>query len=346
MKFIKGFDGLRGISILFVLLSHLGIHNGFMNNSFYKNRVFDLFSGSAGVNVFFVLSGFLITRILLNEKEKTGKIAVIKFIKKRALRLYPVLILFIGSAAILMQMGLIPGSRFGLFYSVVYLYNFIPNAYYTSELGHMWSLAVEEQFYLFWPFLVLLIDKRRLPYFVIFFIALSLLFLNILPKSDLTVLDSYFFNRWFFPSSLPIFVGSLSALILSFEWTNFDRFLKKNIFLWNSLTVISYFSTLWMPLYLIKLCFLFQSVGVAMFLIWITSNQYSYAVKCLEIKPLAYLGKISYGIYIYQGLFLTTGPKDNILIQSYPINICLTILISILSFHFYESYFLKLKNKL
>ena len=88
-----------------------------------------------------------------------------------------------------------------------------------------------------------------------------------------------------------------------------------------------------------------QSFGIGLFLIWIINNQKSKFIKVWNVAPLRYIGKISYGLYIYQGLFLGTGAGGKILIQQFPLNIGLTIVAAILSFEFYEKRILKLKKK-
>ena len=73
IRYIKGFDGLRGVSIIFVLLTHLGFYSLLPNNDFIKLRLWQLISGFTGVFIFFVISGFLITLLLVHEKQIRGR---------------------------------------------------------------------------------------------------------------------------------------------------------------------------------------------------------------------------------------------------------------------------------
>lgn len=107
------------------------------------------------MNILFTLSGFLITSILLTELKKTGRINVKNFYARRFLRLLPPLVVFYAAIAIFTHEGLIRSSSVSLAYSMFYVYNFVPHIYYTGELGHTWSLALEEQFYIIWPFVIL-----------------------------------------------------------------------------------------------------------------------------------------------------------------------------------------------
>src|SRR5687768_16646603 len=94
MHYIKGFDGLRAISIIMVFVTHLGINSYFTPGSFAMKRIEPLFSGGTGVNIFFVISGFLITRILQRELLSRGKINIRRFFIRRFLRLLPPLFIF------------------------------------------------------------------------------------------------------------------------------------------------------------------------------------------------------------------------------------------------------------
>ena len=84
-NYIKGFDGLRAFSILFVVLTHLGVYGILCHGEFYSRRVIMLINGTTGVNIFFAISGFLITTILLREKQAVGKINLKNFFARRFL---------------------------------------------------------------------------------------------------------------------------------------------------------------------------------------------------------------------------------------------------------------------
>ena len=137
-------DGLRAISIGLVLFSHLTVTQGWWPLGIY-GRVGDL--GNFGVRVFFVISGFLITSLLLKEIDKTGTISLRNFYVRRTLRIFPAFYIFIGAMAICWGFGLIYLQRGDLFCAVVYMTNYWSHEWW---LGHIWSLSVEEQF-LLWP---------------------------------------------------------------------------------------------------------------------------------------------------------------------------------------------------
>jgi len=154
-------DGLRGVAILFVLAAHSEIVNVYV-------------AGMVGVTVFFVLSGFLITYLLLDELRDTGGIAFKAFYGRRALRLLPALGLYLVGIAILMPLlGLSMPVWEITWPSALYLANYVQlfgvDLYANS---HLWSLAVEEHFYLLWPLLVWLGATRRLKVLVTVLIGL------------------------------------------------------------------------------------------------------------------------------------------------------------------------------
>lgn len=168
---------MRGIAILFVLMYHFSWALGFGTQ--FPDRALGrvLSAGWAGVDLFFVLSGFLITRILLNAREGSGYFRT--FYARRVLRIFP---LYYGFLFILIV--LLPGLPFlrdnhGLqtlrhhqWIYWTYLYNVAISLHPMMDLGpygngHLWSLAIEEQFYVIWPFVVLVLGRRALASFCV-----------------------------------------------------------------------------------------------------------------------------------------------------------------------------------
>lgn len=341
MKYIKGYDTLRAISIIFVILSHIGMYNLIPNSFFLKDRFWKLISGTTGVYVFFTLSGFLITLILIAEIKRKGRIDFIKFFARRFLRLLPPLIIFYLIIGTLMHFKMIHTYKVGLLYSMFYVYNYLPREFLTPELVHTWSLAVEEQYYLFWPFILNFFRKKihSVLYITLIIICVGVLILYVLLQSHLG--DSYVVGRWFFPASIPIFIGSFFAILISLNLSNVTGFLthKRNVLV----GVMFYL----FPLYGIynNYTAIFQSIGIGIFLVLIYFHQNSKTVVFLDNKYLSYIGKISYGLYVYQGLFLRTGPGGKLWFQQFPNNLIFTFVFAIVSFHFLEKPILKLKNK-
>ncbi len=351
LKYIKGFDGLRAISIIMVFVTHLGFIEA-IANPVYNWRVSMLCSGNTGVNIFFVLSGFLITRILLREKLITGRISLRNFYIRRFLRLLPPLIIFYAAIIFLMGFGFIEPQWFGLTLSVFYLYNFVPHRYYSGELGPTWSLALEEQYYIFWPFVVAFF-RKYIPLLVLVILILCIVAKIYIPGMSVHhngktyPLNTYsYMERWFFPAVAPIMIGALSSFI---QFNNEPLFRK---YFSGKLTpalvaAFVFFMPAFVPVAAFRLEYmmqLLQVVSVAVLLIWILYNQQSVLTRVLDVKPLAYIGKISYGLYVYHGIFIRTGRGD-LYMQQFPLNLFLTVLVAIVSYEFYEKKILKLKSR-
>jgi len=351
LKHIGSFDGLRAISIICVLLNHLGIYLLLPKTNFFQQRVWPLFAGGTGVNIFFVLSGFLITRILLTEMEGKGNISLKHFYIRRALRLLPALLLFFTIIAGLMIFHLLFPSVASFFYSFFYLYNFVPPSLQVPELIHTWSLAVEEQFYFTWPLILILFNSRKAFYIGAFLICLCILAKIILPGIKITVGDRslpftevYRTGTWFIPAVAPIIIGSIMSIAI-FNNKGIAESIHGNHRFCLFLSFILFISPLYLASFLAEYAYFIQSLGVALLLAVLLLNQKTMAAGILGAGPLAYVGKISYGIYVFQGLFLRNGPGGKLLIQQFPQNLVLTLLCAILSYHFVEKPILRLKEK-
>ena len=174
VPYLPGLDGLRAIAVTAVLVYHA-------NHEW-------LSGGFLGVEVFFVISGYLITLLLLSEKERTGRVRLGQFWMRRARRLLPALFVMMGALAIYMSlfnqrpMGQARGDLLGGTFYVSNWYQIWVGQGYTAAtsfapLRHLWSLAVEEQFYLLWPLvMVVLLRKRgdKLPRVALWLLSASL----------------------------------------------------------------------------------------------------------------------------------------------------------------------------
>ncbi len=341
MQYIKGFDGLRAVSILFVILSHLGIYHFLPDNDFIRTRVWLLFNGETGVLIFFNLSGFLITLILLKEKVTKGKINFKRFFIKRFLRLLPPFALFSITLLLLKLIGLLNFTFEGFIMSFLYCYNYAPTRFYHDELVHTWSLAVEEQFYLIWPFVIHYFNKTRIHIFIFILISLSLATLYIIKLEYLIEFRRP--DRWFIPAAASILIGGLTALAITFKYHRIiSYFNSSNSFIFSTILFLFPIYSLKYILFLSPIC---MSFGIASFIGWIYFHQETRCTNFLNINTLRYIGKISYGIYVYQGLFLKTGPGGNLFIQQFPQNLILTMITAVISYEILEKPFLKLKSK-
>jgi peptidoglycan/LPS O-acetylase OafA/YrhL len=235
---LPALDGLRGVAILLVLLYHfvlVGI-GGTEVPSFLRPQAHEpanwadralvsvMGTGWTGVDLFFVLSGFLITRILLDTKESGQYFK--SFYSRRALRILPVYVAFLGFMVLLLPQ--LPGLtdpaevarlREHQWEFWAFLINitgsvdpFIPRGEFGT--GHLWSLAVEEQFYLIWPLIVLLLGRKALAAFCVACIVAAPLFRFVLLQGGIPELENPFAAYTLMPSRMDtLALGGLLAIV-------------------------------------------------------------------------------------------------------------------------------------
>lgn len=173
---VPGFDGLRGIAVIIVLVSHMEV-------ILPIPTLLVVPGGTVSLDSFFVLSGFLITALLLREQSLSGRVDRFAFYKRRALRLLPALVaVLIGQAIFAFLSGVAFHEEYTSVLSVLFYYSNWKLAFNSTAFGghiapglqHMWSLSFEEQFYLLWPWvtIVFLTVNRRLRHVVAVLLAL------------------------------------------------------------------------------------------------------------------------------------------------------------------------------
>jgi peptidoglycan/LPS O-acetylase OafA/YrhL len=152
---VPSLDGLRGFSILLVVIGHLGGTRGTHPSLEGLHQL-----GNWGVKFFFVISGYIITRLLLTEFERSKRIALNAFWIRRAARILPAYFAYVAFMAAAASVGLIALEPNDLSASLSFTMNY--QEIRSWYLNHCWSLSVEEQFYLVWPFAVMLLGRTRL----------------------------------------------------------------------------------------------------------------------------------------------------------------------------------------
>lgn len=344
--YIPELDGLRGIAIIGVLFFHAQV---------------PFFGGTyIGVDIFFVLSGFLITRILINEFDRVGDISLKNFYIRRILRLGPALIallivFWIMSFALLSKQAALHNTIEGLL-SLVYFTNWVRafSIYPTDYLSHTWSLAIEEQFYIFWPILLLTllrVSKRRINivFFASFIALLSWIIRILLLISGATI------NRIYYGLDTRIdglMIGCVLGTILSsglLREHQTKTILKALVFLApisvGGIIIIAVFSRMVFPsMYLFG--FIILEILVGFLILDIVINPQSITGNFLNNQILRRIGKISYGVYLWHHPIFRV-------IQSYGFNYffvlalgsTLTFIIASISYIILEQPILTLKNK-
>lgn len=353
-SYLKGLDTLRAIAALVVVIGHIELlkkSKGLPNLLDHPNL--KVASGHIAVVLFFVLSGFLITYLLVSEREKTGRISFKNFYLRRIFRIWPLYYLIILLSFLFFQADYQLGS-------LLLCISIFPNIAHALSMGwptspQIWSIGVEEQFYLFWPLLVTLIPNKKLMQFLlIFFIGYSILphlidFINIRTFQNQEV--GTFFRKFFFGSKF----NSMSfGCIMGYMYAVNHKYLKV---LYNK--YLAYISValsfgLWFTGFELK--YFTDEFYTLLFGIMILNLATNRDFKLnLDCKIFSFLGKISYGIYMYHWIVILLAMKvisNNRIsnqavynLELYLFVIIGTIFISWLSFISYEKYFLKLKRK-
>ncbi|MEO5563223.1 MAG: acyltransferase, partial [Chitinophagaceae bacterium] len=355
-SYYPSLDGLRGIAILLVIFHH--------NFDFIPGSQF----GYVGVDLFFVLSGFLITDILL--KTRDTKNFIQKFYIRRVLRIFPLyyLILF----AFFLFVPFISQLQYQYnyyhdnqsmtwFHMINWLYIFNQRPSDSMIFGHFWSLSVEEQFYILWPFLILLcrnLRKLTVAIYIILGIGIMLRFASWLQWGG----NYTGFSFQYMTHYDGLCIGSLIAI---WKFDNSPALIKKFIRFLFAVTGISFLVFILAKTFFTGLphfmLFGYTNVAIIFGLIVIsaTSMNFNYAKRLLENNALRYFGKISYGLYIFHWpIFLvfrssfqhsTLFEGVNVTLVQFIIAIAsliVAILISVLSYNLFERRILALKDML
>lgn len=337
---IPSLDGIRAVSIVFVLIAHL---TGTQNFPAAFGRASVL--GNLGVRVFFVLSGFLITQLLLKEFDKSGEISLKRFYFRRVMRILPAFYAFLVFVAIGSSAGWWDASAGHLIRAGLFLSNYQFDR--TWELGHTWSLAVEEQFYLLWPAILAiwgLAPGRRTAIAVIAAapaIRIAVYFL----APDLREMEN-----WAFPTVCDtLAAGCLLACspAAGAATSAYGRFLRSRWF-WSvpalvMLANLAQHSTLLLPLsYAIGQTLM--NLGIACIIDRFVRVPDDFAGRLLNAAPVAFVGTISYSLYLWQQLFLNRHASAAW--AAFPLNLVLAFGAAVACHFFVEKPFLAWRARL
>jgi peptidoglycan/LPS O-acetylase OafA/YrhL len=328
---VPSLDGLRAISIVFVLVAHLSGTQNFpiqLHHSAYR-------LGEFGVRVFFVISGFLITSILLSELQRKGDISLRRFYFRRALRLFPASYFLILVIAILAARHVIVLERWDLTSAITYTMNYHPTG--SWSVGHLWSLAIEEQFYILWPVILLTLGALRSSRFLIGLLFFAPFFRLASPH----VGSAFNFLIW----SDALATGCLLALLREKLFSNvrYSRLLESRwFFLVPTIAIIANYIPSTKVDWLI--CGTVMNLAIAVSCDWAMRNSQSAVGHFLNWPAISFLGVLSYSLYLWQQLFLnrqSTSPYC-----AFPLNIFLAIAMALVSYLLIEAPILRLRAAL
>jgi peptidoglycan/LPS O-acetylase OafA/YrhL len=345
---LKGLNGIRAIAAMAVVVFHIG---GALKD-FGFAFTWTSYLGGHGVTMFFSLSGFLITYLLLIEKTRVGRIDIKAFYIRRILRIWPVYYFYLLLAAITIYFFMPAELTGGIFYYIALCAN-IPFifGFPLSFLAHYWSLGVEEQFYLFWPWVVRR-SKNLLRFLLIF------IFIFVVTKLGLRYLDAT--SSWHWPYQLIhvirfdcMAIGAAGAVL----------FFKKNVFFlkisFSAIAqLVAWGSIVLSALSIFHLASVIDSEIIAVVTVILIVNVSSNPRSLVNLeKPFFdFLGKISYGIYVYHPLIIFLAFKsvggilnhfnDSVkLVLIFALIIVVNVLVAYISYEFFEKRFLSLKVK-
>ena len=365
---------MRFLAFFAVFVHHAATNLGFYSphTSFdYAKKNF-LQNGDLGVSFFFVLSGFLITHLLLREKETNGRINIPKFYMRRILRIWPVyfLVVFLCLFFFTILNNHIPGGfpitgdiseiNPWLWLTFTGNFDFLIHGIHNFLIGPLWSVSVEEQFYLFWPIIIAILPKRFLMPTFITIISASIAYRYFI--ADGRGMEIRFHSL---SSMSDLAIGATIAhLSANAKFINLIKRIPKYI-----IALVYLIGIAAMPLRLYIWMFgknytivaAFTPIITALFFAFIILEQ-NYSdnsfLKISRLKTITKLGKYTYGMYCYHMLVFfsvlfifnktginTIGMQCNLFIVIALLSLFSTILASIISYHTFEIRFLKLKSR-
>ena len=343
-------DGLRFLAFLLVFVHHSSLFSKLRTN------------GWIGVDLFFVLSSFLFTKLLIAEYYKTNTISFKKFYLRRIFRIWPIYFLFIGFSftLYLLSKGQITnniGIRiFGLFafsdniMTAIYGWNPMP------FIAHLWTIAYEEQFYVFVPIIIFLLIRSSFKTKVIFITSIYILFSGI----RLALIANNVTSTVLYVLPITHFESIIMGMVIGFG--GYDFLLEKIKPLIIGLIGILFFALLYLP-YLVDTSdgnitsywdlLHYSLIGISTSLVIFSVSNSKLLKKIFSKSLFVFLGKRSYGLYVYHSLGIAVGsyliahssilPSNSLV--SFIYSFSFTVIVSIISYKFIETPFLKLKKK-
>ena len=350
-KAIPSLDGLRAISILFVLLGHLQL------KSFHNYRIPIpiplLFDGGFGVIVFFVISGFLITKLLLQEESLGRGVSFKNFYIRRTFRIFPAFYFLLFVYFVLQLFSVLYFTTSSWISSIFYLKDI--TGWNDWESAHFWSLGIEEHFYLAWPLVFVFSKKYRVHFAIVSILVCIFCRLNV----SLKIIPFNLLSQGYsiFQKGDALMVGCLFALFETRLTNRLMPFIRLSIAPFILIFLIAFFSAELIPdlnrdhhwhigriieaLNIGSSSGTFTSILVGI-LILSSINSKAGWFRFLNLGPVRFVGKLSYSIYLWQQLFFSEKMMP---LSKFPINLVFIFLAACFSYFIVEKPFLRLKAR-
>jgi len=346
--YIPTLDGWRAVAILAVIASHAGhSYSAASGTESFFDRIS---SGTHGVNLFFAISGLLITSRLLEEWDTSGGISLKRFYTRRAFRILPPALLYLGVVALLGALGLLPVIWSEFVAATLFYRNYLPVILGSNGAGfftsHYWSLGVEEHFYLFWPALLLLAGRKRaLPVAIAIAVLVAvwrhfeawreiMLYNAIQPtyfaRSD-TRIDSI---MWGVVAALALARPEVRAYI--------ERYLSTIVYL---ALVALYGAIVYRygtrPTY-------WEAMIVPVLVVGTVLRPRSVLSRVLENPVMRWIGRLSYSLYLWELFFVYYPgvPTTLGVWQTFPLNLIATVVCATASYYLVERPLIRVGHRL
>lgn len=368
--YFPNLNSIRFVAALAVMIHHIELTKyWFGQPNIYTSSFVGGVFGQLGIILFFVLSGFLITYLLLAEQQATDSISIKNFYIRRILRIWPLYYFIVILGLFILphiKAMAVPGyteeiHNHFLAKTLMFL-SFIPDVAYAvykhvPYAEQAWSVGVEEQFYVIWPLLIALVVRQKKTLNMLigvigFYTAIKIISIVLNNKYESNVAISDFYQFWQNFCIDCMAIGGIGAYLLFYKKEKvlkvlYNRYLQIALYLIVFIITIKGFAIPYFTYQLYSLIFVVLILNLA-------SNPKS--VLNLEYKPLNYLGKISYGLYMYHNIVLAACLKfllyEGITLNSlwgnvlyYAVAITVTIIIASLSYEYFEKWFITAKVK-
>ena len=352
---IPSLNGLRALSILLVIGGHIDMDR--YNNNLASKLGFFIFDGQFGVNIFFVISGFLITHLLLLDEAAGRPVSLKNFYLRRVLRIFPAYYFMLLVYAILQWAGVFHLDSTSWISSITYTKQFFPGSDHQTE--HLWSLSVEEFFYLLWPVSFVLFKKNRTT------IALLVILSTTIARYFQYQYPLPSHNNTIFCTADALMIGCLIAIhhdratavvVKTGKWVfivvpflAFFIFLEKYFYHLETTHIANPSTARLVRLAQPVIYSLFGNIGlvtnlfIGVFILASVHLRNSW-YRFLNLNAMDFTGKLSYSIYLWQQLF-TLGLSFWMKLPI-PVVLLLTFLSALISYYLIERPFLKLKGSL